>query len=98
MSPFGTPVIFIKKKDGTFQMCINYHALNNITIKNHFPIPLINDLMDHLFGAKVFMKIDLRWGYNQVHIHEDDIEKTTFRTCYGHYQYKVIPFGLTNAP
>src|SRR3954454_10644822 len=98
VSPFGAPVIFVKKKDGTLRMCIDYHALNNITIKNCFPIPLIDDLTDRLFGAKVFTKIDLHWGYNQVQIHEDDIEKTTFCTHYGHYQYKVMPFGLTNAP
>src|SRR4051794_21889577 len=98
VSPFGAPVIFVKKKDGTLRMCIDYCTLNNITIKNQFPIPLIDDLTDHLFGAKVFTKIDLCWGYNQVWIHNDDIEKTTFRTHYGHYQYKVMPFGLTNAP
>src|SRR4051794_15411368 len=97
VSPFGAPVIFVKKKDGTLRMCIDYRALNNITIKNQFLIPLIDNLTDRLFGAKVFTKIDLRWGYNQVHIHEDNIEKTTFRTCYRHYQYKVMPFGLTNA-
>src|SRR3954447_21463224 len=98
VSPFGAPVIFVKKKDGTLHMCIDYRALNNITIKNRFPIPLIDDLTDHLFGAKVFTKIDLCWGYNQVRIHHDDIEKTAFRTRYGHYQYKVMPFRLTNAP
>src|SRR4051794_27205711 len=96
LSPYGAPVIFVKKKDGTLRMCIDYRTLNNITIKNCFPIPLIDDLTDQLFGAKVFTKIDLHWSYNQVHIHEDDVEKTTFHTCYGHYQYKVMLFGLTN--
>src|SRR3954469_14081128 len=98
VSPFGALVIFIKKKDGTLRMCIDYRALNNITIKNRFPIPLIDDLTDCLFGAKIFTKIDLRWGNNQVRVHADDIEKTAFCTRYGHYQYKVMPFGLTNAP
>src|SRR4051812_34154658 len=79
-------------------MCIDYHTLNKITKKNQFPIPLIDNLIDRLHSAKVFTKIDLCSGYNQVQIHKDDIEKTAFCTRYGHYQYKVMPFGLTNAP
>ena len=85
VSPYGAPVLFIKKKDGELWMCINYRALNNITIKNRFPIPLIDDLTDLLHGAKIFTKIDLRSGYNQVRIHEEDVEKTAFRTRYGHF-------------
>src|SRR5438132_1490449 len=72
--------------------------LNNIMIKNQFPIPLIDNLTDRLFGAKVFTKIDLQWGYNQVCIHTDNIKKMAFHMCYGHYQYKVMPFSLTNVP
>ena len=97
-SPYGAPVIFIKKKDRKLRMCIDYQALNKITIKNRFPIPLIDDLVDYLYEAKVFTKINLQSGYNQVRIHQEDIPKTAFHTRYRHYQYKVMPFGLTNAP
>ncbi|GKA23067.1 putative reverse transcriptase domain-containing protein [Tanacetum coccineum] len=97
-SPWGAPVLFVKKKDGTFRMCIDYRELNKLTVKNHYPLPRIDDLFDQLQGSSVYSKIDLRTGYHQLRIREEDIPTTAFRTRYGHYEFQVMLFGLTNAP
>ncbi|GJX77433.1 putative reverse transcriptase domain-containing protein, partial [Tanacetum coccineum] len=97
-SPWGVPVLFFKKKDGSLRMCIDYRELNKLTIKNHYPLPRIDDLFDQLQGLRFFSKIDLRLGYHQLRVHEDDIPKTAFRMRCGHFEFTVIPFGLTNAP
>jgi hypothetical protein len=96
-SPWGAPVLFVEKKDGTQRMCVDYRSLNEVTIKNKYPLPRIEDLFDQMKGASVFSKIDLRSGYHQLKIRESDIPKTAFLTRYGLYEYTVMSFGLTNA-
>ncbi|GJX10009.1 putative reverse transcriptase domain-containing protein [Tanacetum coccineum] len=94
----GAPILFVKKKDGSFRMCIDYRELNKLTLKNRYPLPRIDDLFDQLQGSSTYSKIDLRSGYHQLRVRHEDIPKTDFRMRYGHYEFQVMPFGLTNAP
>jgi hypothetical protein len=97
-SPWGCPTLFVKKKDQSLRLCVDYQSLNAVTVKNEYPLPCIDILFDQLAGAKVFSKVNLHSGYHQIKIHPEDVPKTAFSSRYGLYEYLVMSFGLTNAP